>query len=165
MKFQTDELNAMSEKLFAVEETVSTAESVTSGFLQFLLSQMLKASEIYKGGLTAYTLQEKVNLLSVDEKEAEKCDCVSLGVSDDMALHVARLFKTDWGIAVTGYATPVEQSGHKLFAFFSIAYRDNIVHSEKINLDLDLKGPDSQIKYAELIIQTFKSILDKDFAE
>lgn len=93
---------------------------------------MLQASEIYKGGITAYTLQEKVNLLKVDEKEAEKCDCVSNDISSEMTVHVAELFKTEWDIAVTGYATPVQESDFKLFAFFSFAYRNKIIHTEKI---------------------------------
>ncbi len=157
----TEELNEISKNLFSAGETVSTAESVTSGYLQFLLSQMIQASEIYKGGITAYTLQEKVNLLQVDEKEAKYCDCVFNAVSNDMALHVAELFKTEWGIAVTGYATPVQESSFKLFAFFSLAYQNKIIHHEKIELNLDLEGPTAQIQYAECIIKTFKKILSK----
>lgn len=160
-EFPTDELGKISKKLSAVSETVSTAESVTSGYLQFLLSQMLQASEIYKGGITAYTLQEKVNLLKVDEKEAKKCDCVSSGISNKMALHTAELFGTDWGIAVTGYATPVQESGFQLFAFFSFAYQNKIIHTEKIELNPDAKGPDAQIHYAEHIITAFKNKCSK----
>lgn len=79
--------------LLDVEETISVAESVTSGFLQFSFSQMKEASKFYKGGITAYTLDEKVHLLHVDEAEASSCDCVSPNIAETMALSVAKSFK------------------------------------------------------------------------
>ncbi|MDF2932807.1 MAG: damage-inducible protein CinA [Chryseobacterium sp.] len=74
MEFQHSLLDYISRSLKSTHETVSVAESVTSGYLQFSFSQMKDASEFFKGGITAYTLEEKVNLLNVNKEEAEKCD-------------------------------------------------------------------------------------------
>lgn len=48
------------------EKKLSIAESVTSGLLQPAFSQIPQAEQFYKGGLTAYNLEQKVNLLNID---------------------------------------------------------------------------------------------------
>lgn len=92
MEFQKNLLEYISQSLMTTDETISVAESVTSGCLQLAFSQMPNASMFYKGGLTSYTLQEKVRLLGVDAHEAEECDCVSENIAETMALNVAKLF-------------------------------------------------------------------------
>ncbi len=149
------------ECLLSANETVSTAESVTSGFLQFSFSQMKDASRFFKGGLTAYTLEEKVNLLQVNPHEAKQHNCVSPHIAETMALHAAERFNTDWGIGVTGYATPVEESNGKLFAYFAISYRGNIILSEKLDLHSRTKPINAQLYYSEFILGCFKLELDK----
>ncbi|WP_449387866.1 CinA family protein [Chryseobacterium lineare] len=147
--------------LLSVDETITVAESVTSGFLQFSFSQMKEASKFFKGGVTAYTLDEKVRLLNVDEAEADTCNCVSPHISETMALNVAKLFKTDWSIAVTGYATPVPESKQRLFAYFSIVYKGRVILSEKLDLNSRTKQVNAQLYYTEFILGCFKLELDK----
>lgn len=147
--------------LLEVEETIAIAESVTSGFLQFSFSQMKDASKFYKGGITAYTLDEKINLLHVDASEAEACDCVSPNIAETMALNVAKVFKTDWSIAVTGYATPVPESNRKLYAYFAIVYKGQVILSEKLDLHSRTKQVNAQLYYTEFILGCFKLELDK----
>lgn len=147
--------------LLEVEETIAVAESVTSGFLQFSFSQMKDASKFYKGGITAYTPDEKINLLHVDASEAEACDCVSPNIAETMALNVAKVFKTDWSIAVTGYATPVPESNRKLYAYFAIVYKGQVILSEKLDLHSRTKQVNAQLYYTEFILGCFKLELDK----
>lgn len=147
--------------LLSVDETITVAESVTSGFLQFSFSQMKDSSKFFKGGITAYTLDEKVSLLNVDETEANACDCVSPHISETMALNVSKLFKTDWSIAVTGYATPVPESKQRLFAYFSIVYKGRVILSEKLDLHSRTKQVNAQLYYTEFILGCFKLELDK----
>lgn len=144
-------------------KTVATAESVTAGQLQFMLSQIENAAANFKGGITAYTLEEKVNLLGIDEDEAKACDCVSSQIAEDMALQASHLFNADFGIGVTGYATPVEESNFKLYAYFAISYKMQIIVSEKTALKKNFLGTKAQQKYGENILVTFESILAKLF--
>ncbi|GAA0882784.1 MULTISPECIES: CinA family protein [Sphingobacterium] len=144
-------------------KTVATAESVTAGQLQFMLSQIENAAANFKGGITAYTLEEKVNLLGIDEDEARECDCVSSQIAEDMALQASHLFNADFGIGVTGYATPVEESNFKLYAYFAISYKMQIIVSEKTALKKNFLGAKAQQKYGENILVTFESILAKLF--
>lgn len=144
-------------------KTVATAESVTAGQLQFMLSQIENAAANFKGGITAYTLEEKVNLLGIDEDEARACDCVSSQIAEDMALQASHLFNADFGIGVTGYATPVKESHFKLYAYFAISYKMQIIVSEKTELNKNFLGAKAQQKYGDNILVTFEGILAKLF--
>lgn len=142
-------------------ESIAVAESVTSGFLQFSFSQMDKASDFYRGGITAYSLGEKVRLLEVNQREAESSNCVSEKVAQQLAVGVAKLFRTDWGIGVTGYAVPVPESDHKLFAYFSFVYYGEVIFTKKLELDLDTIGKEAQLYYTEFILGCLKCELNK----
>lgn len=161
MELQQTLLDYISESLLTINETVSVAESVTSGFLQFSFSQMQNASLFYKGGVTAYNTEEKVKILDVDRKEAEESDGVSQQIADTMALSVAKLFSTHWSIAITGYAAPTRQSDYNIFAFFSIHYKNEIVLSKKIELPQKTSAMNAQLYYAEFILGCFKSELNQ----
>lgn len=147
--------------LLTINETIALAESVTSGFLQFSFSQMKESSNFYKGGITAYTLEEKVDLLHIDEDKASACDCVSPEIAETMALNVAEIFKTDWSIGVTGYATPVPQSRQKLYAYFAIVYKGKVILSEKLDLHSRTRQVNAQLYYTEFILGCLKLELDK----
>jgi PncC family amidohydrolase len=142
-------------------ESVSLAESVTAGCLQFSFSQIKNASDFFKGGITAYTLEEKVKFFKVDEAEAKKCDCVSQQIADEMAACVAELFDTDWGISVTGYAAPCTESNQKIFAYFSFSYRNEIVLSKKLELHHKITPSEAKQYYAEFILGRFKCELNQ----
>lgn len=86
--------------------TLAVAESLTCGGVQARIGAISGASTFFLGGLTAYTLDEKVKLLGVDRREARRVNCVSAEVAAAMATGVGRLFGSDIGIATTGYAEP-----------------------------------------------------------
>ena len=164
MKPEKNVLSAIGQLLSDMDETVSVAESVTSGLLQYSLSQITNASEFYKGGITAYTLEEKVRFLEVDEQEAESCDCVAPNIAETMAVNVAKSFNTEWGMAVTGYATPVEESDFKIFAYFSFSHKGKVVLTQKINLNPQAEPENVQNYYAEFILSRFRNQLEQEKA-
>ena len=120
--------------LIARQETIAVAESVTSGLLQLALSQAENAAEFYQGGITAYNLGQKSRHLIVEPIHALAFNSVSEKVAQEMALNVCSLFSSDWGMGITGYASPVPESENKLFAWYAIAHQDSIVVSKKITL-------------------------------
>ena len=79
--------------------------------------------ESFQGGLTVYNLGQKCRHLGVNPIQALECNCVSDKVAVEMAISVCKLFTSDWGIAITGYSTPVPESDNKLFAYFAIAFQ------------------------------------------
>jgi nicotinamide-nucleotide amidase len=116
--------------------SISVAESVTSGHLQAAFSLGEGATQVFQGGITTYNLEQKTRHLNVDPLEAIECNSVSGTIAEQMALHAIAFFSSDWGIAITGYATPVPEGGiDDLFAFFAIAFRDKIILTEKIRAE------------------------------
>jgi nicotinamide-nucleotide amidase len=86
--------------------TIAVAESLTGGNLAAALTSISGSSAYFKGGVVAYTLKAKVEILGVGEAEAARTNCVSMSVALQMARGVQRLFGADIGVATTGYAEP-----------------------------------------------------------
>jgi nicotinamide-nucleotide amidase len=102
--------------------TLATAESMTCGRVQAKIGRISGASEFFLGGITAYTLEEKVRLLKIDRTAAKKANCVSAKVAEQMARGACRLFKADVGVATTGYAERTRNVSEP-FAWWAIAHR------------------------------------------
>lgn len=127
------ELNRIGALLVKQQQTLAVAESVTAGLLQNAFANVENASLFYQGGITAYNLLQKITQLSVDPLHAISCNCVSEKVAAEMALGVSRSFKTKWGIAITGYASPVPEQGlEDLFACYAFCFDRNIIKQSTI---------------------------------
>jgi nicotinamide-nucleotide amidase len=86
--------------------TLAVAESLTSGRLQARIGLISGASEFFLGGITAYSLDQKVQHLGVDRALALPDNSVSEAVAEQMARGVCKLFGSELGLATTGYAEP-----------------------------------------------------------
>ena len=86
--------------------TLAVAESLTAGHLQARISAASGASTFFVGGITTYTLAQKVRHLGVDGEAARRVNSVSAEVAEQMARGVCALFDSDLGLATTGYAEP-----------------------------------------------------------
>ena len=101
---------------------LAVAESMTGGRLQSRITEIPGASGFFLGGVTAYTLAQKVALLGVDEAHAASVDCVSERVAAEMARGACRLFRADFALATTGYAEPSPAGGVPVpFAWVALA--------------------------------------------
>ena len=106
----------------AAHPKLAVAESMTGGRVQALVTGISGASEFFLGGLTAYSLEQKVNLLGVDRAHAAAVNCVSARVAEEMAAGACRLFKADLAVATTGYAEPARAWGViEPFAWVAVA--------------------------------------------
>ena len=144
--------------LVSKEETIAVAESVTAGQLQFQLSQATGAEAFFQGGITTYNIGQKCALLHVEPIHANACNCVSERVAGQMALNVCNLFGSDWGVGITGYATPVPESGNRLYCFFAIAYRGAIKHTGKLDTQKSAAA-DVQELYAEKTLKALAELM------
>lgn len=159
MQFPDALLQEIGKRFIDSKEKIAVAESVTSGYLQNAFSQMENASLFFNGGITAYTPEIKIKLLNVDAEEAEKEDCVSPNITETMAKSIAGLFETECSVAITGYATPVEESGYELFAYYSIYRSGQILLTEKINLPSQTKSLEAQHIYVNKVLEDLKNVL------
>ncbi|NPA66998.1 MAG: competence/damage-inducible protein A [Chlorobi bacterium] len=88
------------------KQTVSTAESCTSGNIARLITSVPGSSAYFKGGIAAYSNEVKMSLLNVSEATLDKYGAVSEEVVKEMLKGLLDLMKTDYGIAVSGIAGP-----------------------------------------------------------
>lgn len=165
MQHETYLFDEISKQLKESGEKIAVAESVTSGLLQNAFSQMNEAMGFFEGGITTYTMKSKVDLLRVDPKEAEQSNCVSPQISDEMALNISKMFRTQWAIAITGYASPVKESGYELFAYYSICHLDKILSSQKIKLNKISSPEEAQKMYVQKVLYDLKDLIEDALTE
>jgi nicotinamide-nucleotide amidase len=151
-------LEKIGSALIAKKQTIAVAESVTSGCIQLALSNIPDAADFYQGGLTAYNIGQKYKHLEVEPVHAKAVNCVSQQVANQMALQICKQFGSDWGVSITGYATPVDESGNKIFAYYAIAFRG------KIKLKGSIKPPKAkpeqvQLHYTDYIMRKLSALL------
>ena len=91
----------MSEKL-----TLSVAESCSGGLLSDMITDIPGSSGYYLGGVIAYSNNAKSELLKIDPGLIKKEGEVSKPVATAMAEGVRTLFRSDYGVGITGYASP-----------------------------------------------------------
>lgn len=145
-------IEAVKMKLMNRKQTLAVAESVTAGLLQHALSSAMDASKYFQGGMTLYNIGQKCRHLNIDPIHAIECDCVSEKMAQDMATECCRFFTSDWGISITGYASPTPESKNKLYAFFAIAFQEKIQVSQKI--ESEEKDPyEVQLHYRDRVIR------------
>lgn len=106
-----NEENEPLEKLVAIKlknlkKSLSVAESCTGGRLSSKLIKYPGASSFFFGGTVVYSNFSKEKILGLSKKVIKKYGSVSSQVVESMALKVREIFKTDYGIAITGNAGP-----------------------------------------------------------
>ncbi len=93
--------------------TVAVAESCTGGLIGKRLTDVAGASDVFLGGVIAYSNASKVRDLGVREDDLARHGAVSEAVACGLARGVAARFAADAGIGVTGVAGPAGGSDEK----------------------------------------------------
>ncbi len=148
-------------RMIEMGATLAVAESLTAGNVQALVAVRSGASAFFKGGLTAYTIPMKAQLLGVDAAAAELCDAVSPEVAYEMANGVCALYSTDFGIATTGYADPYPARDISVpYAHVAIARRgEEKLFFEGVFEGRGLSRKRMQVKTAEYAVIEFARAL------
>jgi nicotinamide-nucleotide amidase len=104
--------------------SLAVAESISCGRVQSAIGAVSGASEFFLGGITAYTIDLKVDLLGVDRPAARRVNAVSASVAEQMARGVCIRLGSDIGVATTGYAEPPDADKVvSPFAWWALAHR------------------------------------------
>ena len=156
-KIDSELLVNISRKLVRDKRTVAVAESVTSGLLQFLFSNMPDAALFFQGGITPYNLGQKTKHLNVEPLHAAAVNSVSDRVAMELARGATGFFNSDWALAITGYATPSPESGNKLFAYYVITYQNEIVMKRKM-IPENTEPTLVQYEYANRVLTEFFNV-------
>jgi nicotinamide-nucleotide amidase len=94
--------------------SLATAESLTGGLLGGRVTGIAGASDYYLGGVVAYATDAKASQLGVDPDLLAAEGPVSEQVAAAMAAGARSAFGADLGLAATGVAGPIEQSGRRV---------------------------------------------------
>lgn len=98
--------SAVVERLRALGQTVALAESCTGGGVGARITSVPGSSEVFVGGVIAYTNRVKQNLLGVDAETLIDHGAVSAECAREMALGVLARLGSTWGLSITGIAGP-----------------------------------------------------------
>ena len=106
----TDEDEPMERKigkmLLERNQTISTAESCTGGYIAHLISSVPGSSAYYEGSLITYSYEAKEQLLAVKQSTLAQFGAVSEEVVKEMVNGLLTHTKTNYGIAVSGIMGP-----------------------------------------------------------
>ena len=95
-------------QLTKLGRTLSIAESCTGGKIAENITAHSGASNYFKGGLVAYAMDSKIDILKVNPELIKAHSVVSNQVAEAMAENVRQLFASDYGLATTGNAGPTK---------------------------------------------------------
>ena len=93
--------------------TIAVAESVTAGALANTLCSEPGASAFFKGGVVAYSINSKKEILGVNIEYAERNNFANPVTTSEMARSVVKMFKARFGMATTGYSLPITRPENK----------------------------------------------------
>jgi len=110
------------------ELTLGVVESATGGLISHLITSVPGSSDYFKGSVTSYANETKINVIGVKAATIEKYGAVSPQVAGEMAVGGRKVLAVDicladTGIAGPGGATPGKPVG--LF-YFGMANRDGV---------------------------------------
>lgn len=93
--------------------TFGVAESCTGGNIAHRMTMLPGASEVFNGGVTAYSNDVKVRLLGVGTNSLAECGAVSETVARQMAIGARQALAVDCAVATSGIAGPGGGSADK----------------------------------------------------
>lgn len=88
------------------QQTLSTAESCTGGYIAQLITAMPGSSKFYQGGVVTYSNELKEKLTGVRRETLEKYGAVSRETVIEMAEGILRQSNSDFAIATSGIMGP-----------------------------------------------------------
>lgn len=100
--------------------TLGVVESASGGLISHLITDVPGSSEYYKGSITAYSNEAKVNLVGVAAAAIERFGAVSPQVTEEMASGGRRVLKADVCLSDSGIAGPGGAAPQKPVGLFYI---------------------------------------------
>ena len=100
--------------------TLGVVESATGGLISHLITNIPGSSDYYKGSITAYNNEFKINVVEVKEDTIKKYGAVSHQVAEEMAQGGRKTLAVDICLADTGIAGPSGTTSGKPVGLFYI---------------------------------------------
>lgn len=100
--------------------TLGAVESATGGLISHLITNVPGSSDYFKGSVTAYANETKINVIGVKAETLKKYGSVSPQVAEEMASGGRKTLAVDICVADTGIAGPGGATPGKAVGFFYI---------------------------------------------
>jgi nicotinamide-nucleotide amidase len=100
--------------------TLGVIESATGGLISHRITNIAGCSDYYKGSVTAYSNEAKINLVGVKPDTIKNFGSVSPQTADELARGGRKILKADICIADTGIAGPGGATPGKPLGLFYI---------------------------------------------
>lgn len=110
--------------LLKSNQNIAVAESCTGGYISHLITSISGSSGYFRGGLTPYQNDIKINVLDVNSETIFEHGAVSEETVIEMAENVRKLYHTDYGLATSGIAGPGGATPEKPVGTIWIAVAD-----------------------------------------
>ena len=98
--------------------TLGVVESATGGLISHLITSVPGSSDYYKGSVTAYSNEIKINLVGVSGDTIKRFGAVSHQVAEEMALGGRKVLAVDICLSDTGIAGPAGATAGKPVGLF-----------------------------------------------
>ena len=111
-------------KLKRNDLTLACAEASLGGLLGQSIVAIPGASQVFRGTISTYSNQSKINILGISDDLMDVYGAVSAEVVTQMALKVKELFQSDFVIAESGIASPIVGSQNSSGLYFIGCFSD-----------------------------------------
>ena len=111
-------------KLKRNDLTLACAEASLGGLLGQSIVAIPGASQVFRGTISTYSNQSKINILGISDDLMDVYGAVSVEVVTQMALKVKELFQSDFVIAESGIASPIVGSQKSSGLYFIGCFSD-----------------------------------------
>lgn len=141
----------LTDLLVARGETISCAESCTSGFIAKLLTDQSGSSAWFYGGAVTYANEAKMAMLGVNEETLQIHGAVSEACVLEMAEGMLNRSNTDWALSVSGIAGPDGGSNEKPVGTVWFGFASKHRSSMAVKVQLTSYGRDSVRRKAAVV--------------
>ncbi|MCD6228058.1 MAG: CinA family protein [Candidatus Omnitrophica bacterium] len=93
------------------KKTIAVAESMSGGYLSYLLTKISGSSKFFKLGVVAYSLQAKHKLFNIPYTILNPTQGVSEKIAKILSKKVKSMLDTDLGASIVGFAGPKAKKG------------------------------------------------------
>jgi nicotinamide-nucleotide amidase len=144
-------VDLLTEELERRNETISTAESCTSGYIAKLLTDQSGSSAWFYGGVVTYANEAKTQLAGVSPQTLEMHGAVSEACVLEMAEGILHRSHSDWSLAVSGIAGPTGGSEDKPVGTVWFGFSSKRRSSSAVRLQLTSYGRESVRRKASVV--------------
>ena len=137
------------------KKKIAVAESCTGGLIGDRITNISGSSEIFGGGIIAYSNDSKVKILCLDNEVLDQFGAVSKVTAEKMAENVKDIFNVSFGLSVTGIAGPNGGTKEKPvgLVYIGLASDKNTI-VEKYNFGKDRKA--NKIRTSQAALQILR---------